>query len=54
MAEAFAASLELARCNNLGCNYVGHMTAAKDYGRKRIYHLVRRNTVDGSEEQASA
>jgi adenylate cyclase len=49
--EAFAASLELAGCNNLGCNYVGHMPAAKDYGRLRMYHLLRRSSADSGEEQ---
>jgi hypothetical protein len=52
--EAFAASLELAGCNDLGCNYVGHMPAAKDYGRLRMYHLVRRGQVDARQERASA
>jgi tetratricopeptide (TPR) repeat protein len=40
--EAFAALVELAGCHDLGCHYVGHMPAAKDYGRLRMYHLVRR------------
>ena len=44
--EAFAASLELAGCNDLACDYVGHMPAAKDYGRLRMYHLVRRSQVE--------
>jgi hypothetical protein len=52
--EAFAASLELAGCKDLGCNYVGHMPAAKDYGRLRMYHLLRRNSLDSRDEKASA
>jgi hypothetical protein len=42
--EAFAATLELAGCGDLGCDYVGHLPAAKDYGRLRMYHLRRRPT----------
>jgi class 3 adenylate cyclase len=45
--EAFAASLELARCTDLRCDYVGHMPTAKDFGRLRMYHLVRRTPVTG-------
>jgi hypothetical protein len=41
--EALAASLELAGCTDLACHYVGHMPAAKDYGRLRMYHLLRRS-----------
>jgi hypothetical protein len=52
--EAFAASLELAGCKDLGCNYVGHMPAAKDYGRLRMYHLLRRNSFDSGGEKVSA
>ena len=52
--EAFAASLELAGCSDLGCNYVGHMPAAKDYGRLRMYHLVRRRQVETGGAQVSA
>lgn len=40
--EAFAALLELAECRDLGNDYVGHLPAAKDYGRLRMYHLRRR------------
>jgi hypothetical protein len=43
--EAFAAALELADTRELRCDYVGHMPAAKDYGRLRMYHLRRRVTV---------
>ena len=40
--EAFAAALELSDCEDLGCEYVGHLPAAKDYGRLRMYSLERR------------
>jgi len=43
--EAFAAALELARCGDLGFDYVGHMPAAKDYGRLRMYRLRRRRML---------
>ena len=39
--EPFAAALELARAD-FGCDYVGHMPAAKDFGRLRMYRLRRR------------
>jgi class 3 adenylate cyclase len=40
--EAFAAALELANPPDLRCDYVGHLPAAKDYGRIRMYNLCRR------------
>jgi class 3 adenylate cyclase len=40
--EAFAAALELSGASDVGCEYVGHMPAAKDYGRLRMYRLRRR------------
>jgi hypothetical protein len=40
--EAFAAALELSDASDVGCDYVGHMPAAKDYGRLRMYRLRRR------------
>ncbi len=40
--EAFVASLELSGCDDIGCDYVGHMPAAKDYGRLRMYRIGRR------------
>ncbi len=40
--EPFAAALELAQRPGLGCDYVGSMPAAKDYGRFRMYRLRRR------------
>ncbi len=52
--EAFAASLELAGCSDLSCNYVGHMPAAKDYGRLRMYHLLRGRSADDGTEQGPA
>ncbi len=42
--EAFAALLELSGTTDLGCDYVGHLPAAKDYGRLRMYHLHRRSS----------
>ncbi len=40
--EAFAAALELEDSREFTCDYVGHMDAAKDYGRLRMYRLRRR------------
>ncbi len=40
--EAFAAALELSGASDIGCDYVGHMPAAKDYGRLRMYRVRRR------------
>jgi class 3 adenylate cyclase len=37
--EPFAAALELAGHERYACDYVGHMPAAKDYGRLRMYRL---------------
>jgi hypothetical protein len=37
--EPFAAALELANRRDLTCDYVGHMPAAKNYGRLRMYRL---------------
>jgi hypothetical protein len=42
--EGFAALLELSGATDLGCDYVGHLPAAKDYGRLRMYHLHRRSS----------
>ena len=42
MTEPFAAALELAWHKTLGCDYVGTMPAAKDYGHFRMYRLRRR------------
>jgi class 3 adenylate cyclase len=42
--EHFAASLELQPDHALICDYVGHMPAAKDYGRLRMYRLGRRKS----------
>jgi hypothetical protein len=47
--EPFAASLELAGCTDLRCDYVGHMPAAKDYGRLRMYRLLRRGVANAPE-----
>ncbi len=43
--EAFAAALELANTPDLRCDYVGHLPAAKDYGRIRMYNLRRRTSA---------
>jgi class 3 adenylate cyclase len=40
--EPFAASLELSGQGRVGCDYVGHLPAAKDYGRLRMYRIWRR------------
>ena len=40
--EAFAAALELSGASDVGCDYVGHMPTAKDYGRLRMYRVRRR------------
>jgi class 3 adenylate cyclase len=40
--EPFAAALVLAGRDEFSCEYVGHMPAAKDYGRLRMYRLLRR------------
>jgi class 3 adenylate cyclase len=39
--EPFAAALVLAGTPDFMCDYVGHMPAAKDYGRLRMYRLRR-------------
>lgn len=39
--QAFAAALVLAGHRELTCDYVGHMAAAKGYGRMRMYRLRR-------------
>lgn len=40
--EPFAAALALAGRDEFDCDYVGHMPAAKGYGRLRMYRLWRR------------
>jgi adenylate cyclase len=37
--EQFAASLLVLAHKRYSCDYVGHMPAAKDYGRLRMYRL---------------
>ena len=44
--EAFAAALVLAGQIELTCDYVGHMAAAKGYGRLRMYRLRRASGSD--------
>jgi class 3 adenylate cyclase len=41
--EQFAAALALDGREAFGCDYVGHMPAAKDFGRLRMYRLWRRD-----------
>lgn len=44
--EAFAAALVLAGHRELTCDYVGHMAAAKGYGKLRMYRLRRAHGDD--------
>jgi class 3 adenylate cyclase len=48
--EAFAAALALDARQEFGCDYVGHMPAAKDFGRLRMYRLRRRLPVRSGPE----
>ena len=43
--EPFAAALVLADRSEFTCDYVGHMKAAKDYGRLRMYRLRRADAL---------
>jgi class 3 adenylate cyclase len=42
--EPYAAVLELLLPHNLRCDYVGHMPAAKEFGRMRMYRLYETAT----------
>jgi hypothetical protein len=44
--EAFAAALVLAGNSEFTCDYVGHMAAAKGYGKLRMYRLRRAHGGD--------
>jgi adenylate cyclase len=44
--EQFAASLLVLAPKRYRCDYVGHMPAAKDYGRLRMYRLRRAKDDD--------
>jgi tetratricopeptide (TPR) repeat protein len=44
--DAFAAALALAGTGELTCDYVGHMAAAKGYGRLRMHRLRRTSWGD--------
>jgi class 3 adenylate cyclase/tetratricopeptide (TPR) repeat protein len=44
--EPFAAALALDGQGEFSCDYVGHMPAAKDFGRLRMYRLRRRVPVE--------
>ena len=46
--EPFAAALVLDPHGDFVCDYVGHMAAAKDYGRLRMYRLRRNLSGDSS------
>jgi class 3 adenylate cyclase len=46
--EQFAAALVLDGRTEFVCDYVGHMAAAKDYGRLRMYRLRRNRGGDSS------
>ena len=46
--EPFAAALVLAERSEFTCDYVGHMKAAKDYGRLRMYRLRRADALTAS------
>jgi class 3 adenylate cyclase len=40
--DAFAAALEVSGEQSVGCDYMGHLPTAKDYGRLRMYRIWRR------------
>jgi class 3 adenylate cyclase len=44
--DAFAAALVLAGEHELTCDYVGHMAAAKGYGKLRMHRLRRTSWGD--------
>jgi class 3 adenylate cyclase len=54
--EPFAAALVLDGQSGFACDYVGHMDAAKGYGRLRMYRLLRGQAVGdpASDLRASA
>ena len=52
--EAFAAALEVSGAADIGCDYVGHLPAAKDYGRLRMYRIWRRKPPVSGPPQISA
>ena len=43
--EPFAAALVLDGRSRFACDYVGHMDAAKGYGRLRMYRLLRGQSI---------
>ena len=45
--DAFAAALLLAGRDDFACDYVGHMPAAKDWGRLRMYRLRESTAATG-------
>lgn len=50
--EPFAAALALTGHRELTCDYVGHMAAAKGYGRLRMYRLRRARHANNPASQA--
>lgn len=46
--EPFAAELVLDGSHGFACDYVGHMPAAKDFGRLRMYSLRRNRSGDSA------
>ncbi len=51
--EAFAAALAVSGDADIGCDYVGHLPAAKDYGRLRMYRIWRR-TSEGTDSRPAS
>ncbi|MGN6170924.1 MAG: tetratricopeptide repeat-containing protein [Solirubrobacteraceae bacterium] len=52
--EPFAAALVLDGQSGFACDYVGHMDAAKGYGRLRMYRLLRGQMARDAPSKASA
>jgi hypothetical protein len=46
--EPFAAALTL-EGSRFGCDYVGHIPAAKDFGRMRMYRLWRKRRTEADD-----
>jgi hypothetical protein len=47
--EQFAAAIALGATTRITCDYVGHLPAAKDFGRLRMYRLLRQAQVPSAE-----
>ncbi len=52
--EAFAAALVVSGDADIGCDYIGHLPAAKDYGRLRMYRIWRRASEGTSPRTVSS